>query len=106
MNIDQFKTAYLFDGISESIAPEEMMRVVRSFIKTENLYLSAIREITTKLEILNDEFKNLKDRNPIHLIKTRIKTPKSIFEKLQRLGCELSAESARKNLHNIIHAKS
>ncbi len=101
MNSDQSKTAYLFDGLTENILPEEMAHAIRSFIKTENLYLSATREITTKLEILNDEFKYLKDRNPIQLIKTRIKTPKSIFKKLQKLGYELSTESARNNLNDI-----
>jgi putative GTP pyrophosphokinase len=101
MNIDRPKTSYLFDGVKESILPAEMVKAINSFLKTENLYLSATREIGTKLEILNDEFKNLRDRNPIHLIQTRIKTPKSILEKLQRLGCELSAESARKNLNDI-----
>ncbi len=101
MNIDQPKSAYLLDGLTESVLPEEMAQAIRSFLKTENLYTSAAREITTKLEILNDEFKYLKDRNPIQLIKTRIKTPRSILDKLQKLGCELSAESARKNLNDI-----
>lgn len=101
MNIDQPKTAYLFEGVTESTLPDEVVNAIRSFLKTEHLYVSATREITTKLEILNDEFKHIKDRNPIHLIKTRIKTPRSIYNKLQRLGCELSAESARRNLNDI-----
>lgn len=104
MNIDQPKTAYLFHGFTESILPEEMVKAIHSFLKTEHLYSSATREITTKLAILNDEFEYIRDRNLIHLIKTRIKTPKSIFEKLQRLGCELSAESARKYLNDIASA--
>jgi putative GTP pyrophosphokinase len=44
---------------------------------------------------------HLKDRNPIHQIKTRVKTPKSIIDKLTRIGCELSVESARENLTDI-----
>jgi putative GTP pyrophosphokinase len=41
------------------------------------------------------------DRNPIHQIKTRVKTPKSIIDKLIRKGYELSVESARENLNDI-----
>jgi len=101
MKIDHPKTGYFFEGLTETHIPEEILKSIHSFMKTENLYLAATREITTKLEILNDEFRYLKDRNPIQLIKTRIKTPKSILEKLQKLGCEVSAESARKNLNDI-----
>ena len=44
---------------------------------------------------------NVKDRNPIHQIKARVKTPKSIIRKLSQRGFELSVESARKNLTDI-----
>lgn len=101
MEFEQPKVAYLFDGVSGDILPEEIVKAIREFLKTENLYLSATREITTKLEVLNDEFKNTKDRNPIQFIKTRIKTPKSIYDKLKRYGYEISKESARINLHDI-----
>jgi len=100
-HVDSSKVAYLFDGLKGYILPDDEAKAINSFIVTENLYSSAAREITTKLENLNDEFKHVKDRNPIHHIKSRIKTPKSIMDKLNRLGCELSVESARKNLTDI-----
>ncbi len=100
-NLDSSKVAYLFDGLKGYILPDDEAKAITSFIITENLYSSAAREIKTKLENLNDEFKHVKDRNPIHHIKSRIKTPKSIMDKLNRLGCELSVESARKNLTDI-----
>jgi putative GTP pyrophosphokinase len=100
-NLDSSKVAYLLDGIKGYILPDDEAKAITSFIITENLYSSAAREIITKLENLNDEFKHVKDRNPIHYIKSRIKTPKSIMDKLNRLGCELSVESARKNLTDI-----
>jgi putative GTP pyrophosphokinase len=78
-----------------------MAKIINSFSETENLYMSAIREISTKLEILNDEFKYSKDRNPIHEIKSRVKTPVSIYQKLVERGHDLSVESARKNLTDI-----
>jgi putative GTP pyrophosphokinase len=101
MEIDHTKVAYLFDGIRESVLPEEATKAIRSFLETENLYLSATREIATKLENLNDEFKYGKARNPIHQIKTRVKTPKSIMDKLIRRGKEVSIKSARENLTDI-----
>jgi len=100
-NVDSSKVTYLFDGLKGYILPDDEANAITSFIVTENLYSSAAREIKTKLENLNDEFKHVKDRNPIHYIKSRIKTPKSIIDKLNRLGCELSFESARKNLTDI-----
>lgn len=99
--VDSSKAPYLFDGPKGCILPDNEANVITSLIAAENLYSSAAREIKTKLENLNDEFKHVKDRNPIHYIKSRIKTPKSIIDKLNRLGCEVSVESARKNLTDI-----
>mgnify|MGYP000647654775 CR=1 FL=1 len=49
-------------------------------------YSCAIREFKTKLEVLNDELSMRNARNPIEMIKARVKKPKSIVEKLQRRG--------------------
>ena len=48
------------------------------------MYRSAIREVSTRLEILDDEFQFRHKRNPIHTIQTRLKTPQSMMEKLGR----------------------
>jgi len=95
------KTSYLFDGLTGDILPDEMVSIIQSFMTAENLYLSATREIATKLENLNNEFKYSAKRNPIHHIQTRVKTPYSIVQKLQRKNLEVSVESARKNLNDI-----
>ncbi|HEX9158144.1 MAG TPA: hypothetical protein VF827_08980, partial [Syntrophales bacterium] len=100
-DIDRSHVSYIFDGVKAGILPDEMLAAVRALLATENLYMSAVREIATKLENLNDEFKHTKDRNPIHTITTRIKTPKSIMDKLLRRGFPLSVESARENLTDI-----
>lgn len=101
INIDHSKARYLFDGFSGETIPEELAGSFRAFLAIENLYVSATREIATKLENLNDEFKTNMDRNPIHEIKTRVKTPRSIMNKLMRRGHEISVESARTNLDDI-----
>ena len=48
------------------------------------IYNSALKEIGTKLEILNDEFQHVHRYNPIEHIKSRIKSSESIVKKLKR----------------------
>ena len=48
------------------------------------IYNSALKQISTKLEILNDEFQHVHRYNPIEHIKSRIKTAESIVKKLKR----------------------
>ncbi|MDD2562905.1 MAG: GTP pyrophosphokinase family protein [Salinivirgaceae bacterium] len=100
-NIDRLKVAYFIDELKGYHLSDDRAKVLNSFVVWQNIYSSAAREITTKLENLNDEFKHVKDRNPIHHIKSRIKTPKSIMDKLIKRGFELSPESARDNLTDI-----
>lgn len=64
-------------------------------------YQSAIKEIGTKIEILNDEFQAKQKRNPIEHIKSRVKSAKSIVKKLQRKGLPVTLDSARENLTDI-----
>mgnify|MGYP002271655472 CR=1 FL=1 len=52
------------------------------------IYSSALKQIGTKLEILNDEFQHVHSYNPIEHIKSRIKTSESIVKKLRRYGYE------------------
>ena len=61
----------------------------------------AIREIETKLRVLDEEFSVRADRNPIHAIKSRIKKPVSIIEKLQSRGLEVTVENMRDKLTDI-----
>lgn len=100
-NIRYSREAYLFQGVGAELLPKESLEIIRALIETQNLYSSAIREISTKLENLNDEFKFTKDRNPIHQISARVKSPKSIMAKLRLRGLEPSVESARENLTDI-----
>ena len=65
------------------------------------LYNSALKEVGTKLEILNDEFQHVHKYNPIEHIKTRIKTPESIVKKLRRYGYEISIENMVKYFNDI-----
>ena len=64
----------------------EKLREERSFNRLMMEYRSAIKEVETKLQVLNEEFSQEYNRNPFESIKSRLKTPSSIFEKLRRKG--------------------
>ena len=65
------------------------------------LYKFALDEMNTKLTILNEEFMLIHSYNPIEHIKSRIKTPKSINEKLIRKGYKPCLENARNHIYDI-----
>ena len=64
------------------------------------LYNSALKEVGTKLDILNDEFVHIHKYNPIEYIKKRIKTPESIVKKLKRDNYEVH-QRYRGNPHRM-----
>ncbi|MDU1854736.1 MAG: GTP pyrophosphokinase family protein, partial [Clostridium baratii] len=64
-------------------------------------YEFAIEEISTKINILNNEFKLLHDYNPIEHIKTRVKKPKSIVQKLISKGLDPTPENITDNIKDI-----
>lgn len=79
----------------------EKLREERSFNRLMMEYRSAIREVETKLQVLNDEFSQEYNRNPFESIKSRLKSPDSIFEKLQRKGFPLTLDAIRENLYDV-----
>ena len=65
------------------------------------LYNAALKEINTKIDILNDEFQHIYHYTPIEHIKSRIKTPASIVNKLKKNGYETSVENMVKYVNDI-----
>ena len=65
------------------------------------LYNAALKEINTKIEILNDEFQHVHHYTPIEHIKSRIKTPESIVKKLKRNGYEVNVQNMVKHVRDI-----
>ena len=80
---------------------EEIFEKISNLRELLLTYNSAIREVTTKLEILNDELSVRNRRNPIQFIKSRVKTPMSIVDKLQKLEKEISVESVMTSLNDV-----
>ena len=64
-------------------------------------YNSALKQIETKLSILNDEFQHIHRYNPIEHIKARIKTPESIVKKLRRYGLEFTLDNMEQAVNDI-----
>ena len=65
------------------------------------VYNSALKEIGTKLEILNDEFQHVHKYNPIEHIKSRLKSPESIVKKLKKRGLESSIDNMVEHVNDI-----
>ena len=65
------------------------------------VYNSALKEIGTKLEILNDEFQHVHQYNPIEHIKSRIKTSESIVKKLKKHGYESTIDNMIRYVNDI-----
>ena len=80
---------------------EEQLRKAKPFSRLMMEYRAAIMEVETKLKVLNEEFSQEYNRNPFESIKSRLKSPSSIFEKLARKGFPVTVESIRENLTDV-----
>ncbi len=81
--------------------PEQMFDYMIKFNELMMKYNSAIREIKTKLEILNDELSFGDNGNPIESIQSRIKKPISIAKKLKRMGKPMTLNTIVENLNDV-----
>jgi len=72
---------------------EEHSNDVQTWNEVTLVYASALKQINTKLEILNDEFQHVHQYNPIEHIKSRLKSPESIVKKLKKYGQESTIEN-------------
>ena len=83
----------------------EMIQQSQDWIKKYNnlmaYYRCAIMEIETKFNVLNEEFSLRYDRNPINGIQTRLKSPESIREKMERKGFPMTLEAIEENLMDV-----
>lgn len=80
---------------------DEIKMDTLELVKFIMTYKFAVNEITTKLNILNEEFKYVHDYNPIENISSRVKTPESILQKMKRKNCDLTIKSIKENIKDI-----
>ena len=77
------------------------MDQVDQWKSTMFLYSSALKSINTKIEILNNEFIQLYNYNPIEHVTSRLKTPQSIVKKLKSKGREVDIENMEEHVNDI-----
>lgn len=80
---------------------EEFKDVFKEFQGLMMHYECAMLEVKTKLDVLNAELAIRDSHNPFETIKTRIKKPMSIIEKLKRDGKEITIENIQNNLNDV-----
>lgn len=74
---------------------------IDSWNEVNLIYSAALKQVQTKMEVLNDEFQHVHRYNPIEHIKSRIKTPESIVKKLKRKGYESTIDNMIKHVDDI-----
>ena len=97
--------------IDEPVLPPSLMnnmavsgdfyKMAFQFQQIMMIYESAIKQIETKLDILNKESSVNRTRNPISTVKSRLKSPESIAKKLEKKGFEVNFDSMMRNLNDI-----
>lgn len=81
-----------FSVFSESLRPfQELMMN----------YACAMQEVKTKIEVLDMEFQTKFKRDPVESIKTRLKKPLSIIDKLDRYGLPREIDYIEPNIHDV-----
>lgn len=79
----------------------EKLKEAEPFNRLMMEYRFAIMEIETRLKVLNEEFSREYKRNPFESIKSRLKTPESIYEKLERKGHPITVDNIREHLTDV-----
>ena len=88
--------------IEKFITNQENLKIDdKSFEKLMFIYNVAIKQLVTKIEILKDEFNMFQDYKLIDHIDTRIKTPKSIINKMEKRNLKLNYNNMVKNINDI-----
>lgn len=81
--------------------PDNFYKIAFQFQQIMMVYESAIKQVETKLDILNKEHKVSGNRNPIETVKSRVKSPDSIANKLSKKKLPVSFESMMNSLNDI-----
>ncbi len=94
----QFSLGDFNDAIKNS---ENIKKQFRDFEHLMMMYNCAIKEVLTKFEVLNDDMSIQRKRNPIEMIKSRVKRPESIAAKMKKRGLDFSIISMMDNIHDV-----
>ena len=93
---------YLWTGAGADGVPPQALRAVGADLQRFLLeYQFGLREVETKIAILRDEYLHMHDHNPIEYVTSRVKTPESIHEKMERRGLDLTFDTVREHITDI-----
>ena len=98
LSSNEIKTRLKSIDLGDGRFPTEQ---IGEFIDLMQVYEGAMYEISTKLEILDDEFQARFSHDPIHHMERRLKSVNSILGKLERKGLPLTIASIRDNLFDV-----
>ena len=94
-------TQALLNRLSQGDLIEWLKNYAQSFKELMAYYRCAMMEVETKFNVLNEEFSLQHDRNPISSVRSRLKSPRSIQEKLKRKGLPLTIGAIEDNLNDV-----
>lgn len=92
---------FSFEETFELVKGQNIEQTMRSFAERMQIYRAGIKEIRTKLEILDEEFQTKFSYNPIHHIESRLKSPQSIVKKVKAKGLPVTVESMSANITDV-----
>lgn len=81
---------------------QQLKQVKNELTRFMMTYKFGLDEMTTKFNILQEEFQHFHDYNPIEHIKSRLKSPESIIKKVYRKNLDVSLESIKENIQDIV----
>lgn len=79
----------------------EFVPFAEQYMRLMSYYRCAMMEVETKFRVISEDFTYRHDRNPIETIKTRLKEPKSIREKMLRLGKDMLVASIESEINDV-----
>ena len=97
----EFQLRETLQSMTDSEAMDWLYQKSEKFIRLMAYYRCAMMEVETKFNVLNEEYSLQHDRNPISSIRSRLKSPQSIGEKLRRKDAPLSIEAIEERLNDV-----
>ncbi|WP_369690348.1 GTP pyrophosphokinase [Nocardia miyunensis] len=88
-------------GNQDRVSIDDVRALREQFFDFMLGYKFAIDEITTKINILREDFNNTHEYNPIEHVGSRLKSPESVLEKVQRKNYPMNLASIRENVLDI-----
>ena len=95
------RNSRFMEEVTEYLSKNKFDASVSEFVEYMFLYEAAIKKVTAALDIFDNEFQVKSDYDPIHHVESRLKTPRSIFKKLEARGLPVTLASVRENLFDI-----